>query len=202
VLLYAQAEAALALASEQQLALRQAQAMVLRGWALVMQGQAETGMTQLQQGLAAVRATGEGIERPYRLALLAEACGQSGQPAVGVQVLTEALALSRTSGEHRWEAELHRLHGELLLARGGEGHGAHAAEAAEACFQQALATARRQQAKSLALRSAVSLSRLWQRQGKRAAGRELLASVYEGFTEGGDTPDLREATALLEELRA
>ena len=113
------AEAAMALAREQQLALRQAQAMVLHGWALVMQGQEETGMTQLHQGIAAVRATGAGMEQAYWLSLLAEAYGRARQPDVGLQVLAEALAaLSHLHWEHRWEAELYRLKGELLLAQG------------------------------------------------------------------------------------
>jgi predicted ATPase len=93
------------------------------------------------------------------------------------------------------EAELYRLQGTLLLTRSGEPY----AEA-EACLQQALAIARRQQAKSWELRAAMSLSRLWQRQGKRAEAYELLAPIYGWFTEGFDTADLPEAKALLEEL--
>ena len=97
--------------------------------------------------------------------------------------------------ECRWEAELYRLKGELLLTRSSE----HQAEA-ETCFQQALDVARRQQAKSLELRAAMSLARLWQQQGKRAEAHELLAPIYGWFTEGFDTADLQEAKALLEAL--
>ena len=100
-----------------------------------------------------------------------------------------------TTGGRQTEAELHRLHGELLLRQAVPD-----APAAEACFQQALDIARRQQAKSWELRATVSLSRLWQQQGKRAAARELLAPVYGWFTEGFDTADLQDAKALLDAL--
>jgi predicted ATPase len=109
--------------------------------------------------------------------------------------LAEALAVIDETGEHRWEAELHRLTGEFLLARTPDDH----AEA-EACFQQALDIARHQQAKSWELRAAMSLACLWQQQGKRAEAQALLAPIYDWFTEGFDTADLQEAKALLEEL--
>ena len=109
--------------------------------------------------------------------------------------LAEALTTVATSGVPWWEAELHRLRGALLLQRSV----AQPVEA-EACFQQALAVACRQQARSLELRAAMSLSRLWRQQGKRAEARELLAPIYSWFTEGVDTLDLQEAKALLEEL--
>src|SRR5262249_40983137 len=99
------------------------------------------------------------------------------------------------SGRGDLLAETHRLQGELLLAQAGTG-----APEAEACFQQALAIARRQQAKSLELRAAMSLTRLWQQQGNRTAARALLAPIYGWFTEGFDTADLQDAKALLEEL--
>jgi predicted ATPase len=108
--------------------------------------------------------------------------------------LAEALALVDKTGERWWEAELHRLKGELLRRR------ASPTEEVEACFHQALDIARRQQAKSLELRAAMSLSRLWQQQGQRADARELLAPIHGWFTEGFDTADLQEAKALLEEL--
>ena len=176
---------------------------IFRGWALAQrspepgpgQGQGEEGMAQMQQGLAAWRATGAEVFRPYGLALLAEASAKVGQHEAGLTLLAEALAVANDTGERRWEAELYRLKGELLLARAAE----HDAEA-ETCFRQALDIARRQQAKSWELRAAMSLSRLWQRQGKRAEASELLAPVYGWFTEGFDTADLQEAKALLEEL--
>jgi predicted ATPase len=110
-------------------------------------------------------------------------------------MLEEALVLTDQSEERYWEAEIHRLKGELLLARSAENQ-----MEGEACLHTALDVARHQQAKSLELRAAMSLSRLWQRQGKRDAARQLLASVYGWFTEGFDSPDLREAKVLLEEL--
>jgi predicted ATPase len=109
--------------------------------------------------------------------------------------LAEALALLATSGVRWWEAELHRLRGELLLQRSSAPPGE-----AESCFHQALAVARAQQAKSLELRAAMSLSRLWQQQGKRDEARQLLAPIYGWFTEGFDTADFQEAKALLEAL--
>jgi predicted ATPase len=108
--------------------------------------------------------------------------------------LREALALVETTGERYYEAELHRLQGELLLQ-----HAAPEVSHAETCFQQALDLARRQQAKSLELRAAMSLSRLWQQQGRRDEVHDLLAPIYGWFTEGFDTADLQEAKALLEE---
>ena len=197
---YTQAEAALELAREHQLALRQAQARVLRGWAFVMQGQEETGMTQLHQGLAAVRATGEGSNSCIGWPCSWRPMGMPDSQPPGCRRWRRSLVLSHTSGEHRWEAELYRLKGELLLAQGGAGPKRQEGEGAEACFQQALATARHQDAKSLELRTAMSLARLWQQQGQRAEAHALLAPIYGWFTEGFDTADLQEAQALLDEL--
>ena len=149
----------------------------------------------MRHGLAALRATGAALRLPYYLALLAEACGQTGQAAEGLTLLAEALAQAHKAGESWTEAELHRRKGELLLSLSADNH----AEA-EGCFHQALAEARRQQAKSLELRAATSLSRLWQQQGKRAEAHHLLAEIYGWFTEGFDTADLQEAKALLEAL--
>ena len=114
---------------------------------------------------------------------------------IGLTVLADALTRVDTTGERWREVELHWLRGELLLAVSAENH-----REAEACFRQALTIAHRQQAKSLELRTAMSLSRLWQQQGKRSEARELLAPIYGWFTEGFDTTDLQEAKALLEEL--
>jgi len=135
------------------------------------------------------------VSRPYYLALLAEASAQVGQTAEGLEALAEALATLARSRERWWEAELYRLRGELLLQ-----HAVAQPGEAETCFQQALVVARRQQARSLELRAAMSLARLWQQHGKRAEAHELLAAVYGWFTEGFDTADLQEARILLEEL--
>jgi predicted ATPase len=203
----ARAEAALTLATEQGFPYWMAGGAILRGWALAAQGQAEEGISEIQQGLAAYRATGAELFRPFWLALLAEAHGKVGQVGEGFTALAEALAHVDKTGERFWEAELHRLQGELLLIQGtGQGRSRTAAPEpsitaeAEGCFQQAPAIARHQQAKSLELRTAMGLSRLWQQQGKRAEAYELLAPIYGWFTEGFDTADLQEANALLEAL--
>jgi predicted ATPase len=208
---HGQAEALMALATEQGFALFVAMAMILRGGALTASGQRGEQISQLRQGLAAVRATGAALWGPYFLALLAEAYGQEGQVEAGCAALAEALTAAHTTGECWGEAELHRLKGALLLQSGGQSlesavsmphaarHVPHAEEA-ETCFQQALAIARRQQAKSWELRAAVSLARLWRRQDKQDEARALLMPVYGWFTEGFDTADLQEAKALLEEL--
>jgi len=189
------AEAASSLATEQGFPHLRGHGPMYRGWALVRQGQAREGIEPLRQGLTAYRATGAEVARPYFLALLAEAYGTMDQAAAGLTALAEALMLVDTTGERWYEPELHRLKGELRLQQSPDSH----AEA-HACFQQALDVARSQQAKSLELRAATSLGRLWQQQGKHAEARQLLAEVYGWFTEGFDTPDLREAKALLDEL--
>jgi predicted ATPase len=191
------AEAVMTLSTEQGFSRFLAMGTVLWGWVLTAQGHGEEGIAQIRQGLAAWQVTGQELGRPYFLALQAEAYGKVGKAAVGHTMLTEALALVDKTGEHQQEAELHRLQGELLLAQAGE---RQQVQEAEECFQQALTIAHHQQAKSWELRAAMSLSRLWQQQGKRAEARELLAPTYSWFTEGFDTPDLQEARALLEDL--
>ena len=168
---------------------------VLQGWALTRGGQVAEGMVQMRQGLAELRAMGAEVLRPYLLALLAEVCGRSGQIEAGLGVLEEALVTAENHTEGFNEADLHRLKGDLLLRQCGA-----AGFEAEACFQRALDIARHQQAKSLELRAATSLARLWQRQGKHDDARQLLAEVYGWFTEGFDTADLQEAKALLDAL--
>jgi predicted ATPase len=145
--------------------------------------------------MAAFRAAAGDLDRPRYLAHLAEAYGQVGQTEEGLTTLAEALATAHKTGDRYWEAELHRLKGELLLTLSAEKH-----TEAETCFHQALEIARQQQAKSLELRAATSLSRLWQRQGKRDEARQLLAPIYGWFTEGFDTADLQDSRALLEAL--
>jgi predicted ATPase len=129
--------------------------------------------------------------------LLAEVYGKARQTEEALNVLAEALTTVQKTGERLYEAELQRLTGELLLTQEGT---RQRWEEAEQCFDAALAIARRQQAKSWELRAAMSLSRLWQQQGKRAEARDLLLPIYGWFTEGFDTADLQEAKALLEEL--
>jgi predicted ATPase len=189
------AEAAIALSHEQGFPLYVALGTNVRGWALAVQGHVEEGMAQMRQGRAALQAMGAKLWWPAYLAWLAEAYDGMGQAPDGLAVLTEALTIAHHTGERFWEAEIHRLKGELLRALSAEQH----AEA-ETCLQQALDIARRQQAKLLELRAAVSLSRLWQQQGKRQEAHDLLAPVYHWFTEGFDMVDLQEAKALLDEL--
>ena len=148
----------------------------------------------MHQGLAAWQAIGTPHVRVWLLSLLAEGYGQVGRVEEGLAALAEALTIMDTTGGRREEAELYRLKGELLWQAGT------GPEEAEAWLHQALDVARRQQAKSLELRAALSLSRLWQQHGKREEARELLAPIYGWFTEGFDTVDLQEAKALLEEL--
>jgi predicted ATPase len=194
-LTYTRAEAGIALATAQGFVLFLAHGPILRGWALAEQGQAAEGLAQIRQGIAAKQAIGVESGRSYNLALLADVYGKVGQLDEGLRVLTEAQTVAQATGERFYEAELSRLTGELLRAQSSENHAA-----AEACFQQALDVAHRQQAKSWELRAAMSLSRLWQRQGKRGAAYQLLAEVYGWFTEGFDTADLQEAKALLAQL--
>jgi predicted ATPase len=191
----AHADAVLLLATAQDLGYRVEHGRILRGWALAMQGDAAAGVAHIQQGLVAVQSMGLKLYHPYFLSLLAEAYGLAGQPEAGLTVLTEAFTLIAATEERWWEAEVYRLQGALLLQLPLPDVGQ-----AEGCFQQALDVARRQQAKALELRAALSLTRLWQGQGKRVAARQLLAESYGWFTEGFDTADLQEAKALLAEL--
>jgi predicted ATPase len=169
--------------------------MTLRGWALVHQGQAEAGLLQIQQGVAAIRALGTGIVPSPFLALYAEAYGTREQSAAGLRVLDEALTQVNQTEERYYEAELHRLRGVLLLQQSLDNQ----AEA-ETCFHHALTIAQDQGAKAWELRSVTSLARLWQQQGKRQEAHDLLAPIYGWFTEGFDTADLKDAKRLLDEL--
>jgi DNA-binding winged helix-turn-helix (wHTH) protein/predicted ATPase len=191
----AQAEALLPLASAQGLPFFVGAATCYRGWALAMQGQDPVALALLRQGMAAIADTGHTQSRPRWLILLAEAAGYIGQVAEGLRLLAEALEALEANAQGDMRVEAHRLQGELLLRQPTPD-----AAQAEACFQQALTIARHQQAKSWELRAATSLARLWQHQGKCAEARELLAPVYDWFTEGFDTADLQEAKALLAEL--
>jgi predicted ATPase len=166
-----------------------------QGWVLAAQGRYEKGIAQMRQGLATLSTLGEAVGRPRLLALLAATYGKSAQAEEGLRLLAEALALMDNTGERQDAAEVHRLKGELLLWQAVPD-----VPQAEACFQQALAIAQRQQAKSWELRAATSLGHLWQQQGKRQEAYDLLAPIYHWFTEGFDTADLQEAKALLDAL--
>lgn len=188
----AQAEALLTLATAQGFPLWIGFGTCWRGWALAMQGQGAASLAQMQQGLRTVLATGQMLSQPLCLVLLAEAAGYAGQVEEGLRLLDEALVAFAESGRGDLLAEAYRLQGELFLQQALPD-----AAQAEACFQQALVIARRQQAKSWELRVAMSLSRLWQQQGQRQEAHALLAPLYGWFTEGFDTTDLQEAKTLL-----
>jgi predicted ATPase len=193
-----QTEAVITLAQAQEFApLWLGLSTILHGWALAMQGRRDEGLAHMQHGVATYQAADAVMQRSWYLALFADVYAQGGQTAAGLDALTEALATVETMGERYWEAELYRRKGEFLVlqAEAGSQRGV-----AEACFQQALDIARRQHAKSLELRAAMSLSRLWQHQGQWAAAQHLLAAVYGWFTEGFETADLQEAKALLDAL--
>ena len=197
-----QAEAAIVVCTEQGFPYWLAMGTILRGWVLAEQGQEEEGIAQMVQGLAAYRATGAELRRPYYISLLAEAYGKEGQAEEALNTLAEALDTVNKSGERWYEVEMYRLRGELLLKseiQGSESEVQRLPEA-ESCFRQAIEIARQQSAKSLELRAVMSLSRLWQQQGKNDEARQMLAEIYSWFTEGFDTADLKEAKALLEEL--
>jgi class 3 adenylate cyclase/predicted ATPase len=192
---YEQTEAAITLATEQGFVLRLARGTILHGWAVVMQGQGEVGIAEMGQGLAAELATGVKLLQPYFLGLLAEAYGEAGQPEEGLSLLTKAVAMMDTTKVRSYGAELYRLKATLLLRQAVPD-----VPQAEVCFHQALDIALRQQAKSWELRAATSLARLWQQQDKRQEAYDLLAPVYNWFTEGFDTADLQDAKALLDAL--
>jgi predicted ATPase len=190
------ADALMALSSEQGFPHWLAYGMILRGWALGAQGEGAEGIAQMRHGFVDRRARRSEVHRPCFLSLLAETHGKLGQVEEGLTLLAEALATVDKTGECYWEAELHRRKGELLLMQQIQN-----VVEAEECFRKALDIARRQQAKSLELRAATSLSRLWQQQAKKEEAYRLLADIYGWFTEGFDTADLKEAKTLPEELR-
>jgi predicted ATPase len=195
-------EALVALCSEQGFAQYLAYDPILRGWALAEQGQGKEGIEQVRQGMAAWQATGAELWRPFYLALLAEAYRNVGQTGQGQTVVVDAFVQVEKTGERWYEAELSRLKGELTLQQSSERClESGIQKEAENSFVNAIEIARKQQAKSLELRAAMSLSRLWQQQGKKAEARQMLAEIYNWFTEGFDTKDLQEAKALLDELR-
>jgi predicted ATPase len=220
-------ERTIAFSTEQGFPFWLAEGTIYRGWVLIAQEREEEGVVQIRQGLAARQAIESKIGRPSSLALLAEACGKVGQVKEGLGVLAEALAFVDKMGQRAHEAELYRLKGMLTLQKFGvrvsesdkenqkskvKGQKSKVPSTqsltpntqveveAEACFLKAIEIAQKQQAKSLELRAVMSLSRLWQSQGKKKEAHDLLFDIYYWFTQGFDTKDLQEAKALLEEL--
>jgi predicted ATPase len=187
-----QLEAAEMLAAEQRLSLIW-EAGMLRGGALAGQGADDEAIACIRAGITNWTQLGRSHYLPYGLALLAEGLARHGDGAAALAALRRGLETADATGEHFWDAELHRLTGMALLAENKLNEG-------EASLQQAIRIAQAQRAKSLELRAATSLARLWGERGGRTEAQELLAPVYGWFTEGFDTADLKEAKALLDEL--
>jgi predicted ATPase len=190
-----QANQTIAAANELGAAQWAAWATCVRGWALAAQDQPEEGIAQLHQGLEALESLGVEILKPWFLAKLGEAYEIASRPEEGLRYIDQGLDLVETTEQYFGATELYRLRGHLSLLASATHH-----TEAEADFYHALDMARQQQAKSLELRAAMSLARLWQQQGKRQEAHDLLAPVYNWFTEGFDTADLRDAKSLLDEL--
>ncbi len=189
-------------------------ATITQGWALADQNDAKAGIALVLKGLAMYQAAGARLWRPYFLAILASAHQKSGQSEEALQFLAQALAEAEKNNERQQEAELYRVRGELRLAAVNRQSNADGQyhypdhvdrvnqDNAEADFTKALAIARRQKARSWELRAGVSLARLWQKQGKIKEARNLLTPIYEWFTEGVDTADLKDAKALIDEIES
>jgi predicted ATPase len=183
-----------AVTTEQEIPSWRALGTIHRGWVKVKNGDVTEGIFLLRNAMAAFRAIGAELFMPHYIALLASACELAGQIEEAVTLLDDGLKMGRT-GEHWLEAELNRHKGELLLRQG-------CSEAAEELYRKALSIAEEQEAKLWELRAAVSLARLRRDQGRQGEARDLLAPVYGWFTEGFDTPDLKDAKALLDALSA
>jgi tetratricopeptide (TPR) repeat protein len=199
------AEAWVKLAREQGLSFHGAWGTLGLGFTRVLQGQVETGMAQMRQGMTAYHITGAELSRPDKLFMLAVGYWIGGQPEEGLRTVAEALAVVERTGERIIEGWLWWVRGELTLKQFNVQSAKFKVEKnleseAEECFWKAIEIARQQQAKSPELRATMSLARLWQQQGKTAEARQMLAEIYGWFTEGFDTVDLKEARGLLEEL--
>ncbi|MGH7840711.1 MAG: hypothetical protein ACREQT_04250, partial [Candidatus Binataceae bacterium] len=166
------------------------------GWSIAKQRRSDEGIELIRQGLAALGATGTNLGRPYWLSHLADIYLDKGRFAEGLDVVAEALTLGEQNEDLQLAAELQRLRGELLHRRDESG-----ITEARKCFERAVEIARGQGAKSFELRATTSLARLLASQGRRDEARAMLSEIYNWFTEGFDTVDLKEAKALLDELR-
>ena len=186
------AKAAIAIATEQGFVFWTAFAGMFLGSALSAQGHREEGLTLISKSVTDWQATGAKLGGTLFLALLAEAYGKAENVEKGLDVVADTLALIQKNEERYGEAELYRNKGELLLMQGKD------ETEAENSFKQGIEISKHQRAKSLELRSTLSLIRLWQAQGKREDARRVLTEIYNWFTEGFDTADLKEARALLE----
>jgi len=190
---FAASSETLALCEEHQLAQPKAAGMLYRGWALVRTGEVEEGLPLARNGLAEWERGGVGAFLQQGRFILAEACALAGRPSEAVELLSTALAHGNQTGEKWCEARVHHLRAQLFIA-------SEEWAQAERCLRAALEVARQQDARSFELRSSASLARLWRDQGKRQHAYDLLAPIYGKFSEGLETPDLRQAKALLDEL--
>ena len=168
---------------------------VMHALMLAFQEPTEEALVQAKQAIDSMTARGLRALKTRSLASMGRLLWRAGRCAEGLAVIAEALALVEDTGERYSEAELWRVKGELLLKASGDAH----AEA-EGCYHKALEIARRQRAKAWELRAATSLARLWHRQGNHPEAREMLAEIYDWFSEGFDTADLKDARGLLDEL--
>jgi predicted ATPase len=191
------ASALIALATEQEFRFWLAIANIMRGWALAEQEQPEAGIEQMQRGLDDYWATGATLWSPCYLIPLAELLGRTGQVTKGLEIQADALEGVRQTGGRWYEAEVHRQKGELLRLLPE-----HEPDEVEACYRQAIAVAREQDAKMWELRAATSLAGWWHDRGRGEEARDLLAPVLGWFTEGSDLPDLQRAQALLDRLNS
>jgi DNA-binding winged helix-turn-helix (wHTH) protein/tetratricopeptide (TPR) repeat protein len=181
------------LAEEYGFTLPQAVIPAALGWVMARNGNTAAAAEQMREGIAVSRSAGTVRFLSFLLVTLAQTELEHGGAEEGFEALGEALTHVEKTGDRIHEAEIHRLRGELLRLDGGDEH-------AGACFEQALEVARSQGARSLELRAATSLSRFWRDESREDEARSLLAPVYDGFTEGFDTQDLRDAKALLDSL--
>jgi class 3 adenylate cyclase/predicted ATPase len=192
------AEAAIAISGEREFPFWLLIGMILRGWALSAGNKVDEGIALMRQGLAGYQATGAGIMRPYYLALMAQALAVTGEFGEALRLLDEAEATVRNSGERWYEAELYRHKGRLMLQDSAQAPEDERRRLAEDYFERALAVAGQQGAKSLELRAAAELCRLWSGGDKAAKAKQRLAEVYGRFQEGFELKDLRDAYALLQ----
>jgi predicted ATPase len=187
------ADELVAVTTEQGFPYWRAEGTMFRGWVKIKNGDVTEGISLLRIGSAAYRAIGAEAQLPHLIALLARACDIRGQVDEAVTLLDEGMQIGEKTGEHWFTAELNRLKGQLLLRQGHT-------EATEELYRKAMSIAREQEAKLWELRAAVSLARLRRDQNRRAEARDLLVPVYSWFTEGLETPDLKEAKAVLDTL--
>jgi len=194
------AETVIAQAQEQGSVMCKAEGTILRSVATAGLGHDEFDVQEAAEAVAILRDSAMQGWLPYYLTLLAEIQCKAGHADDGLRVSDKAIEFSRRLGEKWYEAEIYRVKGETILQSGGEHPTAAVQREAEACFEKAIEIAKKQNARSLELRASMSLSQLWLQQGKRTEARQLLAGIYDWFTEGFDTRDLQQAKALLEEL--